>query len=117
MKTYIAKWPNGSVSILNAIDKIHLFDKLDREGNPFCCELFEVKSEMEDFHFGLEVVRQGDEYFIGIETPDEETQVKKTKLPKDAFEKNMSLIMGKSLKEVKALPNLLEIKKQMGVDQ
>ena len=117
MDTYIAKWPDGSVSILNAINKVHLFDKLDREGNPYGCQLFEAKSEMGDFHFNFKTAEQGDERFVDIEEFGEETTVKKTKLPKDAFEKNWALIHNKTLKEVKAIPNLEEIKKKMGVDQ
>jgi hypothetical protein len=117
MNTYIAKWPDGSMSILNAIDKVHLFDKLDREGNPYSCQLFEAKSEMGDFHFNFKIAEQGDERFVDIEEFGEETTIKKTKLPKDSFIKHMSRVMNKSEKEIRAIPNLLEIKKQMGIDQ
>lgn len=34
MKLYIANWPNGTISILNAANKKDLFFKLDEEGNP-----------------------------------------------------------------------------------
>jgi hypothetical protein len=34
MKLYIAKWPNGTISILNASSKKDLFFKLDEEGDP-----------------------------------------------------------------------------------
>ena len=116
MKTYIAKWPDGSVSILNAIDKTHLYIKLDAEGDPYCCELYEIKSESEDFHFSLEIVKQV-ETFIDIEPIETDATLKKIKLPKDSFEKHLSLLTGKPLKQIKANPNIPEIKKQMGIDQ
>jgi hypothetical protein len=117
MKTYIAKWPDGSVSILNAIDKDHLYIKLDAEGDPYCCELYEIKSESEDFHFSFEIAKQGEEMFVDIEPVETAATLKKTKLPKDSFEKHLSLLTGKSLKQIKANPNIPEIKKQMGIDQ
>lgn len=116
MQTYIAKWPDGSISILTAEDKTDLFDKLDIEGDPFCCELYEIKSENEDFHFSLEIVKQV-ETFIDIEPIETDATLKKIKLPKDSFIKHMSRVMNKSEKEIRAIPNLLEIKKQMGIDQ
>ena len=117
MKTYIAKWPDGSVSILNAIDKDHLYIKLDAEGDPYCCELYEIKSESEDFHFSFEIAKQGEEVFIDVEPIETDATLKKVKLPKDSFEKHLSLLTGKSLKQIKANPNIPEIKKQMGIDQ
>jgi len=117
MQTYIAKWPDGSVSILNATDKTHLYMKLDAEGDPYCCELYEIKSKSEDFHFSFETSKQGEEVFIDIEPIETDATLKKTKLPKDAFEKHLSLLTGKPLKQIKANPNISEIKKQMGVDQ
>lgn len=117
MNTYIAKWPDGSASILNAIDKTHLFTKLDEEGDPCCCELYEIKSESEDFHFSFEIAKQGEEVFIDVEPIETDATLKKIKLPKDSFIKHMSRVMNKSEKEIRAIPNLLEIKKQMGIDQ
>ena len=117
MKTYIAKWPDGSVSILNAIDKVHLFSKLDAEGDPYCCQIFEIKSESEDFHFSFEIATQGEESFIDVEPIETDATLKRTKLPKDAFEKNLSILTGKPLKQIKANPDIPEIKKQMGIDQ
>lgn len=117
MKTYIAKWPDGSVTIVTAIDKIHLFDLLDQEGDPYCCELLEVKSEANYFHLSFKAAKQGDELFVDVEDLDDDTNLKNIKLPKNAFERHLSRITGKTLKQIQALPNLLEMKKQMGISQ
>jgi hypothetical protein len=117
MKTYIAKWQNGSVSVLTAEDKVELFDKLDTEGDPFSCELLEVGSKTGQFHLSFEIANQGGETFIGIDEPEVGSGLKKIKLPKDVFEKHLSRVMNKPLKQIKAISNLQEIKKQMGIDQ
>lgn len=36
---YIAKWPNGTITILSASNKKDLFFKLDSEGDPSCAEI------------------------------------------------------------------------------
>lgn len=115
MKTYIAKWPNGSVSVLKAVDKTHLFSRLDEEGDPFCCELFEIKSKADYFYLSLNISKQGNESFIKVEDIANEDNLKKIKLPKDSLIKHLSVVTGKSLKELKALGNLQEIKKGMGI--
>ncbi|MFZ9613676.1 MAG: hypothetical protein ACO29Q_10375, partial [Crocinitomicaceae bacterium] len=61
MNIYAAKWPDGSISIVAAENKIDLFDKLDREGDPFCCELLEVKSPTGEFQLTFNVVKQVNE--------------------------------------------------------
>lgn len=117
MNIYAAKWPNGSISIVAANNKIDLFEKLDREGDPFACELLEVKSPTGEFQLTFNVKKQNDETFIELDQLEEDVKLKKTKMPKDAFEKNLSTYTGMNLKEVKSIPNLDEIKKQMGIDQ
>jgi len=42
MKIYIAKWPNGTVTILSAKNKRDLFFKLDEEGDPSEAEIEHV---------------------------------------------------------------------------
>ena len=118
MNIYIAKWPNGTISILTADDKIDLFDKLDREGDPFACQLVQVNSkETEHFHLTTEIKKQGDETFIELDQIEEDVNLKKVKLPKDAFERNMARFTGSTVTEIKSIGNLDEIKKQMGIDQ
>lgn len=45
MKIYIAKWPNGTISIVKASSKTDLFWKLDREGDPGSAEVFILPAE------------------------------------------------------------------------
>jgi protein associated with RNAse G/E len=80
MKTYIAKWPDESISILTAEDKIDLFNKLDMEGDPFCCELREVASET--FRLSFRIYTDGKKTFFDIEELDDESNLKKIELPK-----------------------------------
>jgi hypothetical protein len=42
MKLYIAKWPNGTFTILSASSKKDLFFKLDEEGDPSEAEIQHV---------------------------------------------------------------------------
>ena len=53
-KTYIIKWLDNSLSFLRLpVDSdLELFDKLDEEGNPHACEIWEVRGH---FHVGTNV--------------------------------------------------------------
>jgi hypothetical protein len=42
MKTYIAQWPDGTITIVDAEDKTDLFWKLDTEADPIKAKIFEV---------------------------------------------------------------------------
>jgi hypothetical protein len=42
MKTYLAKWPDGTISILQANTMIDLFWDLDMEANPLSAKLYEL---------------------------------------------------------------------------
>ena len=50
MKLYIAKWPNGTVTILSAKNKKDLFFKLDEEGDPSDAEIEQVNFVNDDIH-------------------------------------------------------------------
>ena len=39
MRVYLAKWPNGTISVATASDMPDLFQILDEEGNPFSAEV------------------------------------------------------------------------------
>jgi hypothetical protein len=52
MKTYIAQWPDNSLSILKADNEWDVFDRLDGEADPFAAKVYELK---DDFHFGVEI--------------------------------------------------------------
>ena len=53
MKTYLAKWPNGTISILQAKSMIDLFWDLDCEGDPTKAQLFELKKR---FHIATCII-------------------------------------------------------------
>ena len=42
MKTYIAQWPDGTITIVDAEDKTDLFWKLDVESDPIAAKIFEA---------------------------------------------------------------------------
>jgi hypothetical protein len=54
MKTYLAKWPNGTISVLQANSMIDLFWNLDAESNPLEAKLFELPKR---FHLATCIVK------------------------------------------------------------
>lgn len=52
MNIFIAKWPNGTISIVSADTNRHLYDILDTEGSPEDASIYKVMSD-EDGHFHL----------------------------------------------------------------
>lgn len=52
MNIFVAKWPNGTVSIVSADTNRHLYDVLDTEGSPEDASIYKVMSD-EDGHFHL----------------------------------------------------------------
>lgn len=50
MKLYIAKWPNGTATILTASSKKDLYSKLDEEGDPACADIQQVNFLNGDIH-------------------------------------------------------------------
>ena len=52
MRTYVSKWPDGSISVLTAESEVELFDKLDSEGDPNICKIFLMPTQ---FHLTSEV--------------------------------------------------------------
>jgi hypothetical protein len=53
MKTYIAKWPNGTISILQAKNMMELFWELDNEGDPTMTQVFKVNKP---FHITTNII-------------------------------------------------------------
>jgi hypothetical protein len=65
MKTYIAQWENGTISILTAEDKTELFWKLDSEGDPIGAKIFVVPTDEEgNFHITTDIIKKKDEPVI-----------------------------------------------------
>jgi hypothetical protein len=54
-KTYLAKWENGTISILTASNNLELFDKLDVEGDPNGLLIYRLP---EDFHLGTDIIKK-----------------------------------------------------------
>ena len=40
MRTYLASWPNGTITVLTASSELELYDTLDEEGDPDQAEVF-----------------------------------------------------------------------------
>jgi len=53
MKTYLAKWPDGTISVLQAKNMIDLFWDLDAEANPLEAKVFELPKR---FHLATCIV-------------------------------------------------------------
>lgn len=53
MKTYIAKWPDGTISILKAHSVYDLFWRLDEEANPCLAKVYLLNN---DFHIQTTIV-------------------------------------------------------------
>jgi len=119
-KLFLAKWPDGSCSVLDAKDKAELYDKLDRESDPDFATLFEIKFHEEyGFHLKFEVGKQRDEIFVDTEVEQEYAEpakLKKTKFPKDIFVKYLARVTGKPLTKIKTIPDekIKEIKDGLG---
>ena len=119
-KLFLVKWPDGSCSVLDARNKVDLYDKLDRERDPSCASLFEIKfDERYGFHLKFEVGKQHDEIFVDAEVEQEYAEpakLKSTAFPKDIFIKHLANITNKPLKMIKALSEgkIKEIKDGLG---
>ena len=58
MNIFIAKWPNGTVSIVSADTNRHLYDILDTEGNPEEATIYELKPDNDGhFHLTTDIVK------------------------------------------------------------
>jgi hypothetical protein len=58
MKLYIAKWPNGTVTILSAKNKKDLFFKLDEEGDPSAAEIEHINFLNDEVHITTNFVTE-----------------------------------------------------------
>jgi len=64
MKLYIANWPDGSISILNARDKNQLALRLDIEGNPDLAKISELNFLDDQIHLTTSVAKGSIEWDI-----------------------------------------------------
>jgi hypothetical protein len=58
MKLYIAKWPNGTFTILSASSKKDLFFKLDEEGDPSEAEIQHINFLNDEIHITTNFVTE-----------------------------------------------------------
>lgn len=118
-KLFLVKWNNGSASLIAAHDKIELFNRLDIESDPFGCTIFQVSNYNNDnFHFKFNIANQGEETFIDADIEYDycsSMKLKKINLPKDAFEKHLVRITGRSLKDIQSNVDIDTMKKNMGI--
>ena len=67
MKTSIAKWENGTISILTAHNKNELALKLDSEADPRGAKIFEVPpSDDGGFHIATSLQKENDDIAISF---------------------------------------------------
>lgn len=79
MKIYIAKWENGSISILTAQSKNELSLKLDSEGDARGAKIFEVPpSEDGGFHIATSLEKKDDDISINFYAGEYSEPFKKT---------------------------------------
>jgi len=58
MNIFVAKWPNGTISIVSADTNRHLYDILDTEGNPEEASIYELEPDNDGhFHLTTDIVK------------------------------------------------------------
>ena len=115
---YLVKWPDGSASILTAHDKVNLFDRIDMEGDPMDCKIYEIKANDDNLHLSFEIKKQGEETFIAVDTAGdycEEAKLKRVNFPTNIFAKYLSRITGRTLKDIQSNVDTKTMKKEMGI--
>jgi hypothetical protein len=117
MNTYLAKWPDGSVSLVDAETEVDLYRCLDTEGDPECAIIQKVDGPGY-LHLTFNIAKQGDEQFIDadLSTECDDIKLKKFRFRKTASIKYLSEITGKSVKELNDNPELIKhLKETMGL--
>lgn len=118
MDTYLVKWPDGSVSIVQADDETQLYMSLDIEGDPSCATIQKIVG-CGNFHLSFNIAEQNKERFIDVDLVDEceDVQLKKFKFRKDIFIKYLAKITSSTVKSLKELPQnkIQEIKDNLGL--
>lgn len=100
MKTYIAKWPNGTISILTAEDKTDLFWKLDSEADPVEAKIFEVPTDEEgNIHITTGLFKKKNDYVIEFQSGEYGEQIKRARWPKDTTLKAMQQLVPDATEE------------------
>ena len=66
MKTYIAKWPNGTISILSAKNEDDLLLRLDSEASPSQAKIFRVPTPNGNLHITTNLIEEEGECAIAF---------------------------------------------------
>ena len=81
MRTFLAKWPNGTISILTAKTSEDLYDRLDQLANPEDSEIFLLPR-----NFSLDLESSNNEVLFDIACEEDiHTPPRKWAFPKDIF--------------------------------
>jgi len=64
VKLYVANWPDGSISVLNAKDRLQLSLRLDIEGNPELAKITELNFTDDQIHLTTSVAKGSIEWDI-----------------------------------------------------
>ena len=82
MNTYIVRWPDNSISILNAECDLQLFEMLDCEGDPSSAEIHKINT---DAFFYITLTSSKPEEKIHFDTCEDMygNSIKKHKFPKN----------------------------------
>lgn len=81
MKTWLAKWPNGSISVVRAKSETEAYWLFDEEGSPTHAQIYEITSS--NFHIKTNVTpRKRQKPRINVHFG-EETTKKKVKFTSD----------------------------------
>lgn len=119
MKTYLVKWPDGSASVVQAVDETDLYVQLDTEGDPRCAVIKKIVGDG-SFHLTFNIAKQGDEQFIDADLSEESDDVKlrKFSFTKDMFIKYLARVTNLTEKSIKnlSLNKLQEIKDGLGLE-
>jgi hypothetical protein len=119
MNTYLVKWPDGSVSVVQAYDETDLYVRLDVEGDPSCAIIKKIVGDGL-FYLTFNIAKQGEEQFIDADLCEEWDDVKLRKFTfrKDMFIKYLARITNRTVKSIKDLQQnkVQEIKDGLGLE-
>lgn len=68
MKIYIAKWPNGTISILSAKNEDDLLLRLDSEASPSEAKIFRVPTPNGNLHITTTLIEEDGECAIAFDS-------------------------------------------------
>ena len=111
---YLAKWPNGSVSLIEAENETELFSELDSQCDPLSATIFKIKKS-ERLHLEFEMDKQGDESFIDVqvaEDTDKPSQLRNFSFKKDEFVRYLSRITKIPVNTLKKQPEYIATMKK-----